>query len=43
MPYDLASMSETQLLAKHSAVLAELKRRNILRSKDNPTAITQSG
>lgn len=34
---ELVSMSETQLLAKHSAVLAELKRRNILRSKNNPT------
>jgi hypothetical protein len=34
---DLASMSETQLLARHSAVLAELRRRNVLRSKNNPT------
>lgn len=33
----LSALTETELLARHGAILAELKRRGILRSKNNPT------
>ncbi len=36
-PCNLTSLTVLELLATHSAVLDELKRRNVIRSKNNPT------